>query len=105
MDRRGFIRGMIGLGVMAAVPFTWATKKARKVFTGARARLFINGKEVFYAQDVSFTINDKISQLPVMTIEPYEPVNMHVTMTCKSCSSSPEAEKFMRALLGDDDET
>jgi hypothetical protein len=103
MNRRGFIRGMIGLCVMAAVPFTWTARKVRKVFTGARARVFINGKEVFYAQNVSWSIVDKQTLEPIDVLGKYEPTELFEPII--AVRMSKVNEDAVRKLAGGNDDT
>jgi hypothetical protein len=72
---------MLGVAAMAAFPFTWTAKKAKQIYTGARCKLFINGIEVKYAQDVEFTIVDKQTDQVLEVLGQFEPVELRVQMT------------------------
>jgi hypothetical protein len=98
LNRRGFIRGMLGLAAMAAFPFTWTAQKAKQIYTGARCKLFINGVEMHYAQGVEFTIVDKHTNEELMVLGHFEPVELRMQMT---------RENIVKAgrILGDDNGT
>jgi len=86
INRRGFIRGMLGLAAMAAFPFTWTAKKATKVFTGARAKVYINGQLIGTFDQTSWSINDKTTGepydlKPLNVLGRYEPIEMKVRVT------------------------
>lgn len=97
MNRRSFIQGLLAAAALSAVPFTWTYRKVSKVFTGARARIFINGKEVAFFSDVTMSINHKDTGEPIQTIGRFDPVEL----TCKMTRVS---EVEFKGILEDDDE-
>jgi len=104
MNRRGFIRGMLAAAALAAVPFKWAFKQTSKVFTGARARIFINGKLIAYTGEVTVSYDPK--DLSMHTIGQYKPEEVNLgpvefTATVTRVVKGSEWDKLMS--LSDED--
>lgn len=83
ITRRSFIRGLLAAAALAAAPALYVKEKVRKIFVGRNARLFINGKEVAYCDNVEFTINDRHTHKPVeiSPVESFGPFEVHAKIS------------------------
>jgi len=86
MTRRGFVKGILGAAAVAAFPVVWTYNKAKSKFlTGARAKLYIDGKLVgeFNSVNISYETPITPHHEVLGRYEPVEfgPIKMTATLT------------------------
>ena len=82
MNRRNFIKSVLAFVTISAIPFQWAIKKT-KAITARKVKLFINGKEIHYANTIYFEIYDKKTNEPLMVLGRYSPEEVNIIMSVK----------------------
>lgn len=97
LSRRSFVKGMMAAAALAVAPIVYLKKKVTRIYTGARARIFVNGKEVGYYDNVEFSMHDIKLDKPVVLDPTYSLGPLTVEMQLKD---TPELRKFMKGPFG-----
>jgi len=99
VTRRGFMKRIALWGAVAAFPVTWSYRKAKRVFTGAKAKIYVNGQLVGYATDVTYT---REPGQAIHAIANYEPIIESQPQTVEFTATVTKVGGNFDELFGED---